>query len=245
MNSDSRPDTDDQKGRMSHLQRAHTPRRRPAPTVRAARHAELRARIFDAALELFRMRGVEATTIRQIAAEAQVGVGTVFNYFDGKEAVLAEIGRIRQERIEARLNDPARANASTRERVAEVLRALVGSMEDEPDLTRAIIQGAMTSPDLFHNERGRFLALNQLLADILRSGQERGEVAAESDVDAAAHLIIAIYIALTLDWAARASDYALGPTLLAHVETLWRGLASNGQPSVTGPRTDQGKDPTT
>jgi AcrR family transcriptional regulator len=157
-----------------------------------------------------------------------VGLGTFFNYFEGKEAVLAEIGRIRQQRVQARLDDPARALASARGRVEDVLRALVESMEEEPDLTRAIIRAAMSSPELFHGERGRFMALTELLADALRAGQAHGEVAADCDVEAAAHLIIAIYIALTLDWAELASDYELTPTLLAHVDTLWRGIAPAG-----------------
>jgi TetR/AcrR family transcriptional regulator, cholesterol catabolism regulator len=198
---------------------------RRAPSRRDAKHAELRQRIFEAALDLFRRRGVAATTIRQIALEARVGLGTFFNYFAGKEAVLAEIGRIRQERIEARLRDPARAAASTRERVADILRALVEGMEEEPDLTRAVIRAALTAPEIFHGERARFLALTELLEGVLREGQARGEVAAGCDVEAASHLIISAYIALTLDWAERASDYELTPTLLAHIDTLWRGMA--------------------
>ncbi len=197
----------------------------PAPSRRVVKRAELRQRIFQAALELFRRQGVAATTIRQIAQAAHVGLGTFFNYFAGKEAVLAEIGRIRQERVEARLRDPARAAASTRERMADVLRALVSDMEEEPDLARAIIHAAMSSPEIFHGERARFLALTELLAGVLRDGQARGEVAADCDVEAAAHLIISAYAALALDWAARASDYELTPTLLAHIETLWRGIA--------------------
>jgi AcrR family transcriptional regulator len=206
-----------------------TPRRRPHAVVRDSKRAAMRQRLFEAALALFRTQGVAATTIRQIAAAAGTGLGTFFNYFAGKEAVLAEIGRIRQERIEARLRAPALVDASARARVEEVLLALVAGMEEEPELTRAIIQAAMASPDLFHGERARFVALTDLLADVLRDGQMRGEVAADGDMEAAAHLIIAIYIALTLDWAARASDYDLLPALLAHLETLWRGLASHNQ----------------
>ncbi len=202
--------------------RAHQPAR---ASKRDAKRAELRERIFQAALELFRRQGVAATTIRQIAQAADVGLGTFFNYFAGKEAVLAEIGRIRQERIEARLSDPARAAATTHERLADVLRALVDDMEDEPDLARAVIYAAMSSPEIFHGERARFLALTKLLEDVLREGQARGEVAADCDVEAAAHLIISAYIALALDWAARSSDYELAPTLLTHVDTLWRGMA--------------------
>ena len=54
-----------------------------------------RERIEAAALELFRTRGFEATTTRDIAKQAEIAVGTLFNYFTAKEAIviaLAEEG---------------------------------------------------------------------------------------------------------------------------------------------------------
>ena len=195
---------------------------------RAQKHEDLRQRIYDAALTLFRQKGVAAATIRDIAGAAGVGVGTFFNYFDSKEGVLAELGRQRQERLEALIADPSLAGQPTLARVEAIMRALVEGMEEEPTLTRAVVRAALTSPALFHGERGRFLTLTLLLADIIREGQERGEVAADCDAAVAAQLLISIYATLTLDWtegAGEAEQYELLPTLLTHVETLWRGIA--------------------
>ncbi len=195
------------------------------PSKRAQKHAELRQRIYDAALALFRRKGIAGATIREIAREARVGVGTFFNYFGGKEGVLAELGRQRQERLEALAADPALAAQPTLARIERIMRALVEGMEEEPTLTRAVVRAALTSPSFFHGERGRFLALVALLAGILREGQARGEVAADCDAEVAAQLLISTYVTLTLDWAEGADEYALLPTLLAHVETFWRGVA--------------------
>lgn len=192
---------------------------------RALKHAELRGRIFDAALALFRRKGVAQATIREIAREADVGVGTFFNYFEGKEGVLEELGRQRQERLEALVTDSQLTGEPTQARIEHILRMMIDDMEREPALTRALVHAAMSSPALFHGERARFLALTQLLASVLREGQARGEVAADCDADVAAQLLISIYVTLTLDWAEGASDYVLLPTLLQHVETLWRGIA--------------------
>ncbi len=192
---------------------------------RAHKHEELRQRIYEAALTLFRREGVAGATIREIAREAGVGVGTFFNYFDGKEGVLAELGRRRQERLEALVADPALAALPARARIERIMRAMVEGMEEEPTLTRAVVRAALSSPTLFHGERGRFLTLTMLLAQIIREGQARGEVAADCDAAVASQLLISIYATLTLDWAEGAEGYALLPTLLAHVETLWRGVA--------------------
>jgi AcrR family transcriptional regulator len=48
-------------------------------------------RIVDAALTLFSTNGFEATTTRDIARAAEIGTGTLFNYFDTKEAIVASL----------------------------------------------------------------------------------------------------------------------------------------------------------
>ena len=50
-------------------------------------------RILDAAEELFRSRGFDATTTRDIARAAGIAAGTLFNYFDSKEAIVARLAQ--------------------------------------------------------------------------------------------------------------------------------------------------------
>jgi AcrR family transcriptional regulator len=47
-----------------------------------------RQRILEAAKELFQSAGFEATTTRDIAREAGIAAGTLFNYFPTKEAIV-------------------------------------------------------------------------------------------------------------------------------------------------------------
>ncbi len=57
-----------------------------------------RARIFQAAMDLFRRQGFDATTMREIAAAAEVAGGAAYYYFDSKDAiVLAFYNQARQE----------------------------------------------------------------------------------------------------------------------------------------------------
>ena len=57
-----------------------------------------RARILDAAIDLFRRQGFESTTMREIAAEAGVAIGAAYYYFESKNAiVLAFYDRSRLE----------------------------------------------------------------------------------------------------------------------------------------------------
>jgi AcrR family transcriptional regulator len=53
--------------------------------------AESRARIIAAALRLFARHGYEATSVRQIAEEAGVAQGLLYNYYASKEQLLVAI----------------------------------------------------------------------------------------------------------------------------------------------------------
>src|SRR5690606_22269381 len=63
---------------------AGAPRRRQPPLIR-------RAMIIDAARELIAAQGAQTTTIRDIAAAANVAVGTVTYHFSGIAEVLAGV----------------------------------------------------------------------------------------------------------------------------------------------------------
>lgn len=53
-----------------------------------AKSDETRARIFDAAIELFRRNGFAQTTMREIAAEAKVALGAAYYYFESKDSIV-------------------------------------------------------------------------------------------------------------------------------------------------------------
>ena len=52
---------------------------------------ERRQRILKAARRLFAERGFEATTTRELASAARIAAGTLFNYFESKEALAAAL----------------------------------------------------------------------------------------------------------------------------------------------------------
>src|SRR5262245_61917324 len=60
---------------------------RVTPETKAA----TRKRILEVAQELFARRGFEATTTRDIAGAARIAVGTLFNYFPNKEAIVESL----------------------------------------------------------------------------------------------------------------------------------------------------------
>jgi AcrR family transcriptional regulator len=59
-----------------------------APKKSPTKSQETRSRILEAALSVFRERGFEKATMREIAVDAGVAVGAAYYYFDSKDAIV-------------------------------------------------------------------------------------------------------------------------------------------------------------
>jgi AcrR family transcriptional regulator len=68
-------------------------RLRPRKNPQQARATETRARILDAACAVFARHGYAAGTTNRIAAEAGLSVGSLYQYFPNKDAILVELVR--------------------------------------------------------------------------------------------------------------------------------------------------------
>jgi len=64
------------------------PRKRGRPPGQSAQGAAARDRLYETAIRMIRERGYEATTLREIAKDANVSVGLLYRYFPGKQAVV-------------------------------------------------------------------------------------------------------------------------------------------------------------
>src|SRR5882757_3008715 len=70
----------------------------PAMKVRPTPRAEdTRRRIYEAAMELFREKGFEQTTMRDIAKKAGVALGGAYYYYASKEAIVLAFYQEMQE----------------------------------------------------------------------------------------------------------------------------------------------------
>ena len=70
-----------------------------------AKSDETRARIMAAAMDLFRRKGFEETTMREIAIEGGVATGAAYYYFDSKDAIVLEFYNQAQHEMEPQLEE--------------------------------------------------------------------------------------------------------------------------------------------
>jgi len=108
------------------------PRGRGRPLV-----DDKRRRILDAALRTFAARGYHGTAVPEVAAEAGVGTGTLYRYFDDKQALVNEVYRDAKQRLRAAvLDDLPPIDKGAESWFGEVWRRLAAFARAEPDAFR-------------------------------------------------------------------------------------------------------------
>src|SRR5688500_14466754 len=101
---------------------------------------ETRRHILDTALALFRDRGFEDTTIRDIAGRAGLSLGAAYYYFKSKEAIVgAYYDYVQQEHL-ARSREAFAAGGDLRDRLRAALHAKLDIMQEDQRLLRALFR---------------------------------------------------------------------------------------------------------
>jgi AcrR family transcriptional regulator len=115
---------------------------RPLTRAQEAR----RDRVIDAAMELGLEGGYDAVQMRDVAARADVAMGTVYRYFSSKDHLLAATLVHWIELLDRRIaTQPPKGELAT-ERVLDVLDRGLRAMARQPKLVAAVFT-SLTSPD--------------------------------------------------------------------------------------------------
>jgi AcrR family transcriptional regulator len=100
------------------------------------------ARIFDAALNLFRTRGFEETTMRDIASAAGVSLGSAYYYFESKEDLVMAFYERAMEAMAPRLEAVVANPASFEETVGALIAAKFEYFQPSRNFLGALLRHA-------------------------------------------------------------------------------------------------------
>ncbi|UYO48158.1 TetR/AcrR family transcriptional regulator [Rhodopseudomonas palustris] len=125
-----------------------------APSTRAAKAAERRAAIIEAALDEFTARGFAATRIDDVAKRAGVAKGTIYLHFTDKEAMFQELVRTALVPTMQRLTSPPPPGVSARQMLETFADAFVNDVAQtrRGDILRLVMAEGTRFPSLaeFH-----------------------------------------------------------------------------------------------
>jgi AcrR family transcriptional regulator len=120
------------------------PTRRPAREPGERKRDATRRTLLTRALALFQKRGVEATTMRDIARAAGMSLGAAYYYFPSKEALVFAYYEENQAAVEELAQ---RATGTTRERLGALLHAKLETIRPQKKMLAAIVQRLVDPSD--------------------------------------------------------------------------------------------------
>jgi TetR/AcrR family transcriptional regulator len=154
----------------------------PAPRVRDA--DATRARVLDAAEQLFARKGFDGTRLREVAEQAAVTVPLVCHHFRDKDTLYAAVVERGLARFVALGWEVLQRGRTVAEQLADFVQTLIHLGAREPDITailhREMADGGVRAQPLAER---MLLPLKQAAVDTLRAAQGRGEIRAGLDVE--------------------------------------------------------------
>lgn len=177
------------------------------PGRREASKRERRQRIVEAAREIFRAKGFDAATTREIAARANVASGTLFLYARDKRDLLLMIVNDDLERLTAHAFGRISPDAPLLEQLLAVFAPRYVYWAADPKLSSDALRVTISAdggeglgePARFHARRH---AIADEIAALIAEQQRAGRVRPNVDPKIAAWVIMSIYLAAVRLWLA-------------------------------------------
>jgi AcrR family transcriptional regulator len=135
---------------------------------------EKRALILEAAVRVFARKGVHATRVGDIAAEAGVAHGLLYHYFSSKDELLETVFRDTWSAMLATIGAVEAGGFTAREQLRRVVAIVLRTWKRDPDLVRVLVREVTRSPHL-QEEVEEIHQAFAALQRIVERGQESGE----------------------------------------------------------------------
>lgn len=199
------------------------------PTRRERKKRETRRRIYSAAFGLFLEKGFENTTVEEIAERADVGKGTVFNYFPRKSSFLAALVEHWTIRIDEEMGPVEEWAGSTRNKLEQLFFFLANLSAESPALFReAFFEHLRSLPEKkgCFKEAAPIQEFLFMTRTVIGQGQEAGEIRADIAPEHAATLVEAALFKTLVIWLMEGDSIeGLHREMSAKLDIIFNGMA--------------------
>ncbi|MBW2579618.1 MAG: TetR/AcrR family transcriptional regulator [Deltaproteobacteria bacterium] len=173
--------------------------------IQLSRKEEKRALIIEAAAKVFARRGFASTLMAEIAIEAGIGKGTLYEYFDSKENLFFAVFEwfVQATEAEAKVSISA-LGGSASERLDALSDSLMSSWAQMEDMYSLVMEFWSASASSQMRERFKqafkngYSDFRQIVSTLIRDGIERGEFQPQVDIDSVAAALVGTWDALLL-----------------------------------------------
>ena len=162
-------------------------------SLRKQKKFRARQQILSAAARQFELHGFANTSIAGIMQEAQLGVGTFYNYFSSKEEVLLTLAKNLREEVTENISTAVQVNQSSAE-LLEMCCTCTTKVIIENRFILPLFTGAGEFSDKPEQiPQSLSPGFGELFEEIIQRGQQRGEFRDDVPTNIIAEIIHSIY----------------------------------------------------
>lgn len=191
---------------------------------------ERRWKIFDVAVSEFALNGYSATNINTIALKAEISIGSMYNYFESKEALFLTI-------IQKGVNDLERVLKEIqlgRDNIFVILESLFRAARDYskqyPEMNQIYLDATSQGLSGMSAKLSRQIEeiTYELYINILQKAKDSGTIDKGVDIQLAAffidNLVVMLQFSLATDYYKERMKIFLGPEALNEDERIIQGM---------------------
>ena len=168
---------------------------------RERRKLELRGRMLAAAAALFDQRGVHATKVADICAQADVAQKTFFNHFASKAHLVRALAEEASKQLLADIETARKAGRDTRERLAHFFEGVAARAAGAGPLRRELLTELIHAIHASGSEPDQARRLHAAFGALVGDGLAAGDVTRRHAPETLTEMIMGAYYALMFNWA--------------------------------------------
>lgn len=158
---------------------------------------ETKKKIIKVTVKLIKEQGYDATTMEQIAREADIAKGTLYNYFPVKEAIIDEyIKRLSRDKNSERIKRLTQL-PDTRSRMILSFDELIQGVQSQKEIFEKYLIYHMKNTISFQKEADEKSGIEILAIEIIELGQKNGEIRKALPLEVMVDLFVFAFIEVT------------------------------------------------
>jgi AcrR family transcriptional regulator len=146
------------------------------------RAEDTRRKIYEAALELFREKGFEETTMRDIAAKAEVALGGAYYYFSSKDAIVVAFYAEMQEASNAPVLQALAGHKKLQKRIECVIEKRLELLSPNRKFCAALFRHAPDAADPLSPFSGETTGIREAAIEQMRMAVEESDAKIPADL---------------------------------------------------------------
>ncbi|CAG1016995.1 HTH-type transcriptional repressor NemR [Anaerolineales bacterium] len=149
-------------------------------------------KILQTARRLFVQQGYTATSMRQVAEQAEIGKATIYHHFPDKQAIVMALLQKSTDRMDEVL-EVIRAEGDPRQRIRVAVTASIAFLLESADILQIVRREVPSGRDQMQSKFVRFFQeYIVLLTDAIQRGMEQGTFRSVDPANAARVLLTTV-----------------------------------------------------